>query len=162
MGMAITLKQYLDGAGVAYDVVDHPLRVTSLGIAKSADIAANSLAKAVLLYDDKGFVVAVLAGNHLIDLGKLKRLTGRAFRFAGEGEMSVIFRDCDRGAMPPVGAAYGTEVLVEDGLEDGADVYFEAGDHLHLVHMAGPEFARLMKGAAHGSFCQDAARSASP
>ena len=44
--------------------------------------------------------------------------------------------------------------IVDDALERQPDVYFEAGDHVSLVHMDKFEFARVMKGARHGSFSE--------
>jgi Ala-tRNA(Pro) deacylase len=33
-----------------------------------------------------------------------------------------------------------------------ANVFFEAGDHKHLVHVTGEAFHLLLKGARHGFF----------
>ena len=33
--------------------------------------------------------------------------------------------DCEPGAVPPLGAAYGLDVVVDDSLTDHSDVYFE-------------------------------------
>ena len=77
MGMAKALRKLLDDAEIAYEVIDHSFQVTSKDIANSAHIASDRLAKSVLLHDEKGYVIAVLAGSHMIDLVKLKELTGR-------------------------------------------------------------------------------------
>jgi Ala-tRNA(Pro) deacylase len=58
-----------------------------------------------------------------------------------------LFADCDRGAVPPVGEAYGIPTVWDDSLGDLPDVYFEGGDHRTLIHMSGPDFAELMRGA---------------
>lgn len=162
MGMAITLREYLDGSGIAYEVLDHPLRVTSRSIADSAHITADSLAKTVLLHDENGYLIAVLTGDHMVDLDKLKKVTGRNMEMAGEDEIGAIFRDCDLGAMPPVGAAYGMDVVMEEGIDGRPDVYFEAGDHQHLIHMEGSDFGRLMADAKRGDFCQRASSPSTP
>lgn len=154
MGMAKALKKYLDGAGVDYEVIDHPLRVTSRTIADCAHIKAGSLAKSVLLHDEKGYVVAVLASDHMVDLAKLNKMTDRDLKMAGENEIGAIFRDCELGAMPPVGAVYGMDMVMEEGMDVRPDVYFEAGDHRQLVHVAGSDFGRLMEGAQRGYFRQ--------
>lgn len=154
MGMSITLKEFLDGSGFNYDMVDHPHRVTTRSIADSAHITAEGLAKAVLLHDGEDYVIAVLAGSHMVDLAKMRSLTGRDMTMARGDQIGAIFRDCDLGAIPPVGAAYGMDVMIDEGLNGRPDVYFEAGDHRQLVHMAGADFDRLMANAKHGDFSQ--------
>ncbi len=162
MGMAKALRKLLDDAEIAYEVIDHGFQVTSKDIANSAHIASDRLAKSVLLHDEKGYVIAVLAGSHMIDLVKLKELTGRDLTMASEDEIGVIFRDCDLGAIPPVGAAYGLEVVMGKDLDGMPDVYFEAGDHRLLVRVAGTDFGKLMEGAQRGEFHQSSSMPSTP
>ena len=49
MGIAVTVRDYLEELDVVYDIVDHPVRMTSIGIAHQAHVPANRLAKGVLL-----------------------------------------------------------------------------------------------------------------
>jgi Ala-tRNA(Pro) deacylase len=71
---------------------------------------------------------------------------------ATERELANIFRDCDVGAIPVLGQAYGLDVVMDDCLCDRTDIYFESGDHEDLIHMRGDEFESLMRGAQHGEF----------
>jgi Ala-tRNA(Pro) deacylase len=63
-----------------------------------------------------------------------------------------LFADCELGAIPPMGRAYGMETIVDDSLAEQPDVYFEAGDHVSLIHVNAMAFQRLMAGARHGRF----------
>ena len=56
--------------------------------------------------------------------------------------------------IPPVGPAYGMEMIVDDSLIDNTDIYFEAGDHLDVIHMSGEDFHKLTPDTAHGRFSQ--------
>jgi Ala-tRNA(Pro) deacylase len=49
-----------------------------------------------------------------------------------------------------VGEAFGVRTAVDDELLASDDVYFEAGDHEHLVHVRHDDFARLMGHQLHG------------
>ena len=69
---------------------------------------------------------------------------------AVEQDVAELFRDCDPGAIPPLGAAYGVKTLVDDSLVNQPDVYFEAGDHEDLIHVDHAQFSELMSGAEHG------------
>jgi len=67
MGMAITLKQYLNDCQVSFEEIEHPYQATSISTANSARVASELLAKGVLLYDEEAYVMAVLPrGSRLI------------------------------------------------------------------------------------------------
>lgn len=63
---------------------------------------------------------------------------------AVEKELVELFRDCDPGAIPAIGAAYRIDTIVDESLLQQPDVYFEAGDHEALVHVKGPAFGAMM------------------
>ena len=71
---------------------------------------------------------------------------------ASESELTFLFGDCELGAIPPVGPAYGMVTVVDDSLADQPEIYFEAGDHEKLIHMNQKEFTVLMDNAGHGRF----------
>ncbi|GMV63253.1 MAG: hypothetical protein AMXMBFR74_24210 [Parvibaculum sp.] len=73
---------------------------------------------------------------------------------ATEAEIESCFRDCDAGALPPLGEPYGMKVCYDDAVATQPEIYFEAGDHKTLVHMSGANFARLMGNASHGSIAR--------
>jgi len=56
------------------------------------------------------------------------------------------------GALPALGGAYGIPTIVERELDAQQDVYFEAGDHEHMVHMSGTEFVRATAEARRAHF----------
>jgi Ala-tRNA(Pro) deacylase len=80
----------------------------------------------------------------------------RDLELATEEEVGAIFPDCEIGAVPPVGKAYGVETLLDDSFNSLADVYFEAGDHEHLVYTSGDSFRKLFGGSRHGYYHHDA------
>jgi Ala-tRNA(Pro) deacylase len=41
---------------------------------------------------------------------------------------------------------------MDEALTTLANVYFEAGDHEHLVHTSGDDFKHLLSGVRHGHF----------
>lgn len=152
MSIAGTLTQYLASRRVAYDLVPHPLTATATESAKTSHVSSDSFAKAVVLKGEDGFMLAVLPASRHIDFEELRRLLGRNIDMANEEQVATLFRDCERGAVPPLGAAYGLNVVVDDSLAQQPDVYFEGGDHANLVHMSGTSFQELMANARHGRF----------
>ncbi len=51
-----------------------------------------------------------------------------------------IIADCEDGTVPPTGAAYGMNTIVDKSMDKVDDVYFEAGDHRTLVHLKGAQY----------------------
>ena len=80
--------------------------------------------------------------------------TGTVLRLSDDGRFAALFDGCERGAVPPVGMAWGIETLVEDELEAGEVVYLEGGDHASLLRMSREQFRQLMSSARHGRFSQ--------
>ena len=152
MAIAKRLKRYLDSERIDYDIVSHPRTMTSAETARAAHVSGERLVKSVVIHHELGYLLAVVPSTHRIDLGSLQDLAGTRLGLAAESEVGEVFDDCDLGAVPPVGAAYGVEVIIDDSLEDLSDVYFEGGDHRTLVHASGAAFRSLLKDARHGSF----------
>ncbi len=150
MAIAMKLKDYLDSAGVHYDLVEHPYAVTSMHIADEADVSGEDLIKAVLLNDGDHHVLAVVPATHRVQLGKMRKDYNRYMSLSSEKDISELFGDCDPGAVPPIGQAYGLDVIFDNSLYECDDVYFEAGDHTDLIHVSGKEFMDLLGDARHG------------
>jgi Ala-tRNA(Pro) deacylase len=153
MYIAQTVSAYLSAHDVGFDVVPHRHTKTSVASAMRSHVPTDHVAKAVLLCDNDEFVLAVLPASHRIDGDALSvELGDRRVAVAEEEDVGTVFRDCERGALPAIGEAYGLDTIVDLNLLNAEDVYFEAGDHEHLIHVTGNEFRRLMAGARRGLF----------
>lgn len=152
MAIARALLDYLDEHGVAFDVIHHDYAPSSTRTAAAAHLPGDRLAKSVLLEDENGYLVAVIPSTHRLDIGRLGRTLDRRLGLATEAEVEAVFEDCAVGAIPPLGAAYGIETVVDDSLAAQPDIYFEAGDHEELIHVSGQQFARLMTGSLRARF----------
>jgi Ala-tRNA(Pro) deacylase len=82
----------------------------------------------------------------------LSRELNRKLRLATEKELPTLFGDCELGAIPPVGLAYGMTTVIDDSLTDQPEIYFEAGDHEKLIRMNREDFMALMGHAGHARF----------
>ncbi len=101
MAIAATLKQYLSDQGVDYDAVAHPHTGGSLETAESAHVSGDDIAKAIVLKDEDGYLVAVLPATYKLQLGALREILGRRLDMADEKELAGLFTDCEPGAVPP-------------------------------------------------------------
>ena len=149
MAIAMTLKSYLDDLNIQYDTLEHPHTETAMDTARSAHIPLHQMTKAVVLEDDDGYVVSVLPSNNRLNLDWVKEELQRPVHLASEPELIGLFSDCETGAIPALSSAYGLEVIWDDHLKHVSDVYIEAGDHLHLIHLCGEDFRQIMADLPH-------------
>lgn len=149
MAIANTLKTYLDRHHVEYEVLAHDRSDTTLEAAHAAQVPSYQVAKAVVLEDADGYLVSVLPSTNRLDLEWLKEATGRELELAREDELAALFEDCATGAIPALSEAYGLDVVWDDQLESAREIYIEAGDHEHLVHLDGEAFRKLLEDQPH-------------
>jgi Ala-tRNA(Pro) deacylase len=152
MATAATVENYMAQRGIRYDVMTHPHSHSSMETAELAHVPGDRLAKSVILEDEDGYVMAVLPSTHHVRLGKLGRELNRRLRLATEEQLAALFGDCEKGAIPPVGLAYGMTTIVDESLAEQPDIWFEAGDHEKLIHMNREAFTALMEHASRARF----------
>jgi Ala-tRNA(Pro) deacylase len=99
-----------------------------------------------------GYLLAVVPASNHLDLELVRGTLGRSVALASEQEIGRLFPDCDLGAIPPLGPAYGLDVVLDDSMAGLDEVCFEGGDHRTLVRVGGEQFRELMSGARHGRF----------
>ena len=154
MSIPMRLTSYLGARGARYEVCLHEHSRCSAETARTAHVPSHQLAKSVIVEDDAGCVMAVVPADRNVLLGQLSRLLARKpLRLADEARIAAIFADCDRGAVPALGMAWGVETIVDDALETTPVVYVEAGDHERLLRLSHDQFHELMLAARHGRFC---------
>ncbi len=153
MPIAKTVQWYLEANGVSYETLQHPHSKTSEETADVAFIWEDQLAKTVLLEDERGYLIAIVPASCRVDLKKLERQLDRKRELASESKLADVFPDCEMGALPPLGKAYGIPTVYDDRLRKLSCVYFEGGDHRDLVYLGGREFISLLRDSPHGDLC---------
>ena len=154
MAIATRVKWFLDTRGISYELVHHDHSSSSLESAQAARLPGGKVVKCVLLEDERGYVAAIVPASYRVDLKKLERQTNRKLELASEAELADVFPDCEMGALPPLGHAYGIPTVYDDRLRKLSCVYFEGGDHRDLVYVGGREFIDLLRDSPHGDLCR--------
>ena len=152
MTNAPAVQRYLEAQGTTCTVCNHPLTQTAWETAHATHISGNQVAKAVVLRDGGGYLLVVVPATHHVRLELVQRWLGRPVELASEQEVGQLFPDCEVGAIPPLGQAYGLDVILDESLVDQNEVCFEGGDHQCLVQMSGKQFTHLMAAARRGTF----------
>jgi Ala-tRNA(Pro) deacylase len=110
----------------------------------------------------KGFVLAVVSALREVALRRLGALFAHPVCLATEQELHGLFMDCEVGAIPPLGQAYGIRTVVDRQLLDQDDIYFEGGDHRSVVHLKGGSFRRLMDKVPHRAISREPRSDSAP
>jgi Ala-tRNA(Pro) deacylase len=149
MSIANRLYEYLKERGSDYTLLGHPHSGSSMETAEKAQVPGDALAKGLVLKDDAGLLMVVVPSDYHVELQTLNELLDRRLAFVAEEALGELFPDCEPGAVPPIGPAYGIETLWDphSSLGRQAYLYFEAGDHATLVRVSGSHFRELLAGA---------------
>jgi len=157
MAISSTLIHYLKDREISYQLVEHEHTPTSVASAHAADVPTHQMAKAVVLRDDEGYVLSVLPASHSLEIQWVNDELKRNLQLAQEEEFKSLFKDCETGAVPALGDAYGVQVIWDDDLQYTSDVYIEAGDHEHLICLDRKSFRKLMSSLPHTIISTDQA-----
>ncbi len=152
MPVAQTLRNYLSSHGVDYEIVRHQHTGSSMETAEAAHIPGERLAKAVLVEDDNGYLMVIVPSTHHVDLGVLHKTFERPLGLATEAELTKLFPDCEPGAMPALGQAYGIATVWDSALANEPEIYLEGGDHELVIRVSGERFRQLLADAPQGRF----------
>ena len=154
MAIAKKLETYLRQRGVEYRLVTHPHSAHSMETAEKAHVPGDALAKGVLVKENDDYLLVVLPADYHIELETLRKLLKQEVAMVDEPNLGDVFDDCELGAVPPVGMAYGVRTIWDPTSSLGKldEVFFEAGDHQGLVQISGVQFHELMAPAERGEF----------
>ena len=152
MVMSITLEEFLSQHNATYDLIPHPHTGSSMETAEEAHVPGIQLAKAVVIRDDGHYLMVVVPSVEHVDLTLLRQQFGHAVVMASEAELADLFPDCETGAVPPLGSAWGVDTYVDESLLAESEVYFEAGDHESVVRVSGDQFEQLLENAERGYY----------
>ncbi len=144
--MLTKLLAYLDENQARYTRHSHPTAYTAREVASVEHVPAHSIAKTVIFLSENGYGMAVLPGDHMLDLQGLRNVLGLSrLRLATEAELSDLFPDCELGAMGPFGNLCGLPVYADATLAAEEHIAFNAGTHRDVIHMLFNDFQRLVK-----------------
>ena len=156
MSIATTVGDALAFEEIDFRILRHRSTHSPVQAAESAGIPPEQLARAVLLKDPYGYILAVIPAIRELDLEHLRASLHRRLAVATEHDLDDLFCDCAVGSVPPIGPWYRVPTVVDATLRAQPDVYFEAGDHRSLVQVSETSFERLMQGAEYFAFSNPA------
>lgn len=137
------LVRYLARNGLAYQQIEIP-PVFDLAAAMEASGQPENFVQATVLIDVDGLVMTVHRPASPPPIDALRELTERPLQLLEPIQAASFFDDCFPGFIPPVGAAWDLEVLVDEEVFAAGQVCFSAGSDQCLLLMSGIEFRRAL------------------
>jgi HD-like signal output (HDOD) protein/prolyl-tRNA editing enzyme YbaK/EbsC (Cys-tRNA(Pro) deacylase) len=151
MSTSITVRRFLDNQDVEYAIVPVAAGEHGMLVSQGAKIPLSCIARAVILKDIRGMVMAVLPSTHRLNLDALNHQLHRRLQPAEPVEYRGVFADCVIKLLPALGEAYGFETIIDDSLLDHDFVYLFSGNAGELVRITGADFQLLHSNAWYGN-----------
>jgi Ala-tRNA(Pro) deacylase len=150
------IVEFLDGAGVDYELVEHEPVMSAAAEARVAHVPPDQVAKTVVLHDGRAYVIAAIPASERLDLHKLRELLGatRELRLANEDEIARDFPSLEVGAVPPFGPMVPAAEVIDRALLEQQQILCSAGDHGHSV-LVDPRAVVRITAAKTADICQD-------
>jgi prolyl-tRNA editing enzyme YbaK/EbsC (Cys-tRNA(Pro) deacylase) len=147
---------FLDGVGIAYELIEHPKVMSAGAEARVAHVPAEQVAKTVVLHDGSAYAIVAVAACDRLDLHKLRELLGatQQLRLANETEIGRDFPTLEVGAMPPFGPMVPAAEVIDSALTEQERILCPAGDHRHSV-LVDPRDVVRITGAATADIRED-------
>jgi Ala-tRNA(Pro) deacylase len=139
------LHEFLDDAGVAYEVTEHEEAYAAHEVAQSEHVTGWDVAKPVMLVVGGDLAMCVVPAPVDVDLDRARdRFGGSEVRLAEESEFADAFPDSELGAHPPFGNLYDIPVFLDETMRARERMICRDGSHTETVTVATADFVRLV------------------
>ncbi len=126
--------EYLTRKGIPFEVVAHPKASTSIEEARALGIDAHIVVKALLVDTRWGHVLAVIPGDHRLDMKLLEEAVGdHHAHLASECEIQHDLPEYELGSLPPLGTLLDMPTFVDADVMRHETVVFAAGSQTESV-----------------------------
>jgi Ala-tRNA(Pro) deacylase len=139
------VTEYLEGEGVAFEIIEHPPTDTASAESRAAHVPSAEMAKTVVVHDGPTWILAVVPASHRLDLEKLRLAlgAGEPLKLATEEELAERFPAVEVGALPPVGPVLVGATVVDGRLLTPSRIACAGGDHRHALRLDPRDVIRL-------------------
>jgi Ala-tRNA(Pro) deacylase len=146
----------LDEANVEYELLPHAHTETALAEAEALGVAADDVAKTLVVKVPEGYVRVVVPASARVDLRKVRELHGggkHKVHLASEEDLRRDYPEFELGAVPPIGGRK-DPVIVDPKVGERESVVIEAGTHDESLRIAAADLLEVT-GAAVSDVSKD-------
>jgi Ala-tRNA(Pro) deacylase len=151
-----SLIEALDRASAEYEVLEHPRTETARAEAQVLQLAADEVAKTLVVKTPDGYLRVVLPASRSLDLRRLRELVGGGHHthLASEEDLAREYPEFELGAVPPFGGIHADRVVVDTRIVARDRVVFEAGDHSHSIRLRVADLMRAARDPEIADVCR--------
>ncbi|MCA9217217.1 MAG: hemerythrin domain-containing protein [Planctomycetales bacterium] len=147
----MNLPEYLSRHNVRFERIEHSPSYSAHAMAAALHVSGEDVAKTVALVVERehgenrqAFVVAVVPATMDVNLESIRRILRAAqVDLATEEAIQARFPDCELGAVPAFGSAYGMQTIVDISVAQKQTILFEGGTHCESIRMQYEDFENL-------------------
>ena len=150
LSIAPRLERFLGLKGIGFH--EFPISPTTdldAAVAVSGR-AADEFIRASLLIDINGPLMVVHGIHSSVDSERVHQITGRRLQPLTPQQAARLFMDCNPSFIPPVGAAYDIQTLVDEDVLGYSRALMAGGDNGSLIEMDRTSLARTFAGTESG------------
>ena len=149
----MNIQSYLRERNVEFTPLEHKPTFDAQSLAQAVHTPSREIAKSVLLRSGREHLLAVLPATHTVDLQAVQDLLqAPGVVLATEAECGSHFDDCELGALPPFGSAYGMRTIMDRSLLEDEEIVFEGNTHREAIRMRTADYHQLEQPLV-GDFC---------
>jgi Ala-tRNA(Pro) deacylase len=135
----------LDEADVEYELLPHAHTESALAEAEALGVAADDVAKTLVVTVPEGYVRVVVPASARVDLRKVRELHGggkHKVHLASEDDLRRDYSEFELGAVPPIGGRQ-DPVIVDPKVAERESVVIEAGTHDQSLRLAAADLLQV-------------------
>jgi len=146
-----TVRRFLYSQDIRYARIMFSEDIQTLFHQGSDQIKPDQIARAHILKDYRGLLMAIIPASNRLDIPSLNQVLRRNLHSADNCDYVGVFNDCAPNAIPPLGEAYNIETIIDDKLLGQEYVYFTSGEAHELIRISASDFQFLHSNAWYGN-----------
>ena len=141
----VYIREFLTDRAIGCDSISHQASLTLEGLAEQLFIPLHQFARAQVLRDNKGYVIAILPLGCHLDFVSIKNELGREFEMAWPEEYSALFSNLNSNSIPPISILFDMECVIDAELVKNESIFLADGSGHGLLKMNKTDFLSLQK-----------------
>lgn len=146
-----TIRRFLYSQDIRYARITYSESIDTLYNEGNREIQPHQIARAYILKDFRGLLMAIIPAINQLDITALNLLLHRNLQLADFEDYSGVFHDCEPDSIPALGEAYGLEAIIDEKLLDLDQVYFVSGQAQEFIRISGADFQLIHSNAWYGN-----------
>jgi putative nucleotidyltransferase with HDIG domain len=140
MQIAESVKHYLDGQNISYDLIQYSENKCITQAASDIGTSAEHVVRAVIFQNDDSAMMVVLPASYILDVDTLGEKTQRHLEPTEVEDNNAPFPGLAPQRIVPLSKAYQLPVLLDQSLKELEEFYFSSGTLGGLVKVGKVDF----------------------